>query len=43
MRHGWKYNIKTGECLTEPWAKLRRHPTKIEKDYIFVGTRPVEE
>jgi nitrite reductase/ring-hydroxylating ferredoxin subunit len=43
IRHGWKYNIKTGECLTEPWAKLRKHPTKIEKDSVFVGIKAIEE
>lgn len=41
-RHGWKYNMRTGECLTESWAYLRKFPLKIENDYIYVGTEPIE-
>ena len=35
-RHGWKYNIKTGECLTESWAYLKKFPLKIVEKDIFV-------
>ena len=41
-RHGWRYNMKTGECLTHSWASLRKYPLKIEGDLIFVGTKPLE-
>ena len=41
-RHGWRYNMKTGECLTHDWASLRKHPLKIEDETIFIGTKPCE-
>lgn len=41
-RHGWQYNMKTGECLTHNWAGLRKHPLKIEDGTIFVGSKPIE-
>lgn len=40
-RHGWIYDIRTGECLNRPSAPLRRHELKIEGDQIFVSVRPV--
>jgi nitrite reductase/ring-hydroxylating ferredoxin subunit len=42
IRHGWKYDLTTGECITEPWAKLRNHPVKIEDGIIFVGTNALD-
>ncbi len=42
-RHGWKYNIRSGECLTESWAALRKHPLKIEGDYIYVDTKAQDD
>ena len=42
-RHGWKYNIQTGQCLTEAWASLRKFPLKIEGDEIFIDlSNPIE-
>lgn len=41
-RHGWKYNIRTGECLTESWACLRRYPLKVEEGVIYVCPTPVD-
>ncbi len=41
-RHGWEYNIRTGECLTESWACLRKYPLKIEEDIIFVCPTPLD-
>ena len=42
-RHGWVYNIKTGECITHRSTPLRRHGLKIEGGDIFVTIRPLEE
>tara|TARA_B100000315_G_C14446659_1_gene527129 strand:+ start:428 stop:751 length:324 start_codon:yes stop_codon:yes gene_type:complete len=42
-RHGWKYNIKTGECLTQKWAFLRKHLLKIEGEDIYVSTQAQEK
>jgi nitrite reductase/ring-hydroxylating ferredoxin subunit len=36
-RHGWRYDIPSGNCLTHDWAKLKTYQIKIEGDYIWVG------
>ena len=41
-RHGWVYNIRTGECLNHSSSPLRRHALKIEDDEIFVAVAPDE-
>ncbi len=41
-RHGWKFNMKTGECLTEAWAQLRRFHLEIHGDDILVDPKPLE-
>jgi nitrite reductase/ring-hydroxylating ferredoxin subunit len=35
-RHGWRYDLATGECLTESWAGLRTFETQIEGDWLKV-------
>lgn len=42
-RHGWKYNLVTGECLNQNAAKLRRYGLKIEGDAILITTKPLIE
>ncbi len=41
VRHGWKYNIKTGECLNQPSPKLKKFKTKLEGEYIRVSLTPL--
>lgn len=41
-RHGWRYNMKTGECVSHDSPPLRRYPLKFEGETIFVGTKPEE-
>ena len=41
-RHGWKYNIRTGECLNHESTPLRRYACKVEGDEIHVSLTPVE-
>ncbi len=41
-RHGWRYDLSTGACLTEPWAGLRRHGVKVENGEVWVSVRPLE-
>ena len=36
-RHGWQYDVTTGECLTESWAALRTYELRIEGNVISVG------
>jgi len=40
-RHGWTYNIKTGECLNHVAAPLRRHGLRVEGPDILVSMRPL--
>ena len=41
-RHGWRYDLSTGECLTESWAGLRRHAIREEDGNLLVSMFPVE-
>ena len=41
-RHGWEYNIKTGDCLTESWAYLRKFDLKVVGEDIWVNPTPKE-
>ena len=41
-RHGWKYNVRTGECLTNPSTPLRRFALKVEDGTISVSISPME-
>ncbi len=34
--HGWRYDLTTGECLNEPWAKLKRYPIEVDAGNIYV-------
>jgi nitrite reductase/ring-hydroxylating ferredoxin subunit len=37
-RHGWQYDLETGECLNAISSNLRRHELKIEGGVIFVSS-----
>lgn len=39
-RHGWVYDIRTGECLNQPSAPLRKHGLKIEDGVIYITLFP---
>lgn len=42
-RHGWRYDISTGKCLSEgAWANLRSHDLKIQDGVIWVAVKPTE-
>jgi nitrite reductase (NADH) small subunit len=34
--HGWKYDIETGECTTNPGFKLRTYQVEVENDTVFL-------
>ncbi len=40
-RHGWKYNIRTGECLNQRSTPLRRHALKREGEDLLVSMTPI--
>lgn len=42
-RHGWKFNLVTGECLNQNASKLRRYGLKIEGEAIMITTKPLTE
>jgi nitrite reductase/ring-hydroxylating ferredoxin subunit len=42
-RHGWKYDLKTGECLNQNTSKLRKYGLKIEGDVIMITKDPLME
>ena len=35
-RHGWVYDLATGACLTEPWARLRRFAVREEAGTVWI-------
>lgn len=42
-RHGWKFNLVTGECLNQNASKLKKYGLKIEGDVIMISTRPLPD
>jgi nitrite reductase/ring-hydroxylating ferredoxin subunit len=34
--HGWQYDITTGACLNEPWAKLKTYRAVEEDGLIYL-------
>jgi nitrite reductase/ring-hydroxylating ferredoxin subunit len=40
-RHGWRYDLETGECLNQPLSPpLRRHAVRVEGEDVLVSLRP---
>lgn len=39
-RHGWQYDLNTGQCLLNDSPPLRRHALRIEGDDILVSLTP---
>lgn len=36
-RHGWRYDLRTGKCLTDDTPPLRRYPVKVEDGWVYVS------
>lgn len=36
-RHAWKFEIRTGACLTNPRYEVRRYATRVEDGWVWVG------
>ncbi len=34
--HGWQYDMLTGECIGKPEVCLKRYPTEISEETIYV-------
>lgn len=41
-RHGWTYDIRSGECLTHSSARLRRHGLKVIGEELHVSVHAIE-
>lgn len=41
-RHGWQYDLETGECTNHDSPKLRQYAVKIEGDEIKISLAPVD-
>jgi len=35
-KHGWKFDIETGECFSNPDGKLQTFPVSIDGDDVYV-------
>ena len=42
-RHGWIYDLATGACLTESWARLRRYAVYEAEGAVFIDPTPLSE
>ena len=34
--HGWEFDVSSGACLTNPKAKIKVYPTRVEGDDLLV-------
>ena len=41
-RHGWKYDLETGECLNHDSTPLRRYSLRVDGEDIYVSLSPRE-
>ncbi len=41
-RHGWQYDLETGECLNHDSPRLRKHALVLEGNDIKVSLSPLE-
>jgi len=40
-RHGWEYNLVTGDCLNQNASRLRKYGLKIEGTVIKITSKPL--
>lgn len=41
-RHGWRYDLSTGECLNHDSTPLRKYGLRVEGDDIYVSLTPLD-
>lgn len=34
--HGWEFDLRTGRALADPRVRIRRYPTEVRDDTVFV-------
>lgn len=42
-RHGWKFDLLSGECLNQNASRLKKYGLKIEGDIIMISSKPLAE
>ena len=40
-RHGWRYDLRSGACLTDPSQPLRKLAVRVESGRVWVRTAPL--
>ena len=40
VRHGWQYDLTTGQCINRDSPPLREHEVTVEEDALFVALFP---
>lgn len=40
--HGWRYDLRTGECLHGSGSRLRHYECRVEDGHIFISAQPME-
>ncbi len=38
-RHGWEYDLATGQCISNPSLPLRAYATKVEGGHLWVSLK----
>lgn len=41
--HGWRYNLATGDCLNEPWARLRSREVRVHDGQLYLAIQPTPD
>lgn len=41
-RHGWEYNLKTGECTNGMEGRLRPYHCEVREDSIYISALPLD-
>lgn len=42
-RHGWRYNLESGNCVNHDSLPLKKYAIKIESGDIHISFQPIEE
>ena len=42
-RHGWRYDLNTGECLNHESSPLRRYALRVDGEDIYVSLSPASD
>lgn len=40
--HGWRFELESGQCLNEYWARLKTFPLSEEDDELLIEYPPVD-